>query len=236
MDNRETGQETEEDIGKVEVPPVSGVFAQPWSMNKVFGLLAVFGPAAIVASVSIGAGETIVVVRAGAWARYGLLWLVLLSCVVKGVFVTYLLGRYTAVSGEYIGHRLVRLPGPRGWLLLIAIVLMEMIGAPLAWVPIAKPCGDLFHYFISGMLPASLSEVTYENIITCGFIGLALAFGLRLSFERLEKQQLIICTILVVGTIIGTLMVRPDLGKSVYRKPQLWKTAGVSRMGTARCR
>ena len=56
--------------------------------------------------------------------------------------------------------------------------------------------------------------MTYENIITCGFIGLALAFGLRLSFERLEKQQLIICTILVVGTIIGTLMVRPDLGRA----------------------
>ena len=235
MDNRETVQETEEDIDKVEVPPVSGVFAQPWSMNKVFGLLAVFGPAAIVASVSIGAGETIVVVRAGAWARYGLLWLVLLSCVVKGVFVTYLLGRYTAVSGEYIGHRLVRLPGPRGWL-LISIVLMEMIGAPLAWVPIAKPCGDLFHFFISGMLPASLSEVTYENIITCGFIGLALAFGLRLSFERLEKQQLIICTILVVGTIIGTLMVRPDLGRAFIGSLSFGKSAGVSRMGTARCR
>ena len=213
MDNRETVQETEEAIGKVGVPPVGGVFSQPWSMNKVFGLLAVFGPAAIVASVSIGAGETIVVVRTGAWARYGLLWLVLLSCVVKGVFVTYLLGRYTAVSGEYIGHRLVRLPGPRGWL-LIAIVLMEMIGAPLAWVPIAKPCGDLFHFFLSGMLPTSISEVTYENIITCCFIGLALGFGLRLSFEKLEKQQLIICTILVVGTIIGTLMVRPDLGKA----------------------
>ena len=84
MDNRETVQETEEAIGKVGVPPVGGVFSQPWSMNKVFGLLAVFGPAAIVASVSIGAGETIVVVRTGAWARYGLLWLVLLSCVVKG--------------------------------------------------------------------------------------------------------------------------------------------------------
>ena len=53
------------------MPPPSGVFAQPWSLKKIIGLLAVFGPAAIVASVSIGAGETIVVVRAGAWARYG---------------------------------------------------------------------------------------------------------------------------------------------------------------------
>ena len=43
MDNRETVQETEEAIGKVGVPPVGGVFSQPWSMNKVFGLLAVFG-------------------------------------------------------------------------------------------------------------------------------------------------------------------------------------------------
>ena len=82
----------------------------------------------MVASVSIGAGETIVVVRAGAWAGYGLLWLVVLSCVIKGGFVTYLLGRYTAISGEYIGHRLVRLPGPRGWLLL-ALIAFEMLGA-----------------------------------------------------------------------------------------------------------
>ena len=105
-------------MSSVDIPEAKGVFAQPWSLKKAIGLLAVFGPAAIVASVSIGAGETIVVVRMGAWAGYGLLWLVLLSCVVKGVFVTYLVGRYTAISGEYIGHRLVRLPGPRGWLLI----------------------------------------------------------------------------------------------------------------------
>ena len=129
-------------MNKVEIPAVKGVFDEPWSFKKILGLLAIFGPAAIVASVAIGAGETIVVVRAGAWAGYDLLWLVFLSCIVKAVFVTYLLGRYTAISGEYIGHRLVHLPGPRGWF-LIALLIFEMIGAPLAWVPISKPCGDL---------------------------------------------------------------------------------------------
>ena len=74
---------------RARIPPATGLFAEPWSAGKVRRLLAMFGPAAIVASVSIGAGETIVVVRAGAWAGYGLLWLVLLSAVVKGVFVTY---------------------------------------------------------------------------------------------------------------------------------------------------
>ena len=165
----------------------------------------------MVASVSIGAGETIVVVRAGAWAGYGLLWLVVLSCLIKGGFVTYLLGRYTAISGEYIGHRLVRLPGPRGWLLL-ALIAFEMLGAPLAWVPIAKPCGALFHFLFGAGLPKSIPEPIWENIFTSCFIALALTFGLRLSFERLEKQQILICLILVTGTIIGTLMVRPDFG------------------------
>ena len=202
------------DLGKVDIPAVSGVFGEPWSIKKLFGLLAVFGPAAIVASVSIGAGETIVVVRAGAWAGYRLMWLVLLSCVVKGVFVTYLLGRYTAVSGEYIGHRLARLPGPRGWLPL-AIVAMEMLGAPLAWVPIAKPCGDLFHFLLQSSLTSSIAEPIWENIFTSCFITLALAFGLRLSFERLEKQQIIICLILVTGTLIGTLIVRPNFWEAV---------------------
>lgn len=203
-----------QNIEKVDIPSVTGPFSEPWSLKKIFALASVFGPAAIVASVSIGAGETIVVVRAGAWASYDLLWLVLLSCVVKGVFVTYLLGRYTAVSGEYIGNRLAKLPGPRGWL-LIAIVIFEMVGAPLAWVPIAKPCGALLHFLLESRLPLSISVTVWQNIITSCFITLALLFGLRLSFEKLEKQQLIICGILVAGTVIGTLMVRPDIGKAI---------------------
>jgi Mn2+/Fe2+ NRAMP family transporter len=201
-------------MDKIEIPQSDGLFDQRWSLKKVLGLLAIFGPAAIVASVSIGAGETIVVVRSGAWAGYNLLWLVFLACLVKGVFVTYLVGRYTSISGEYIGHRLVRFPGPKGWL-LIALLVFEMIGAPLAWVPIAKPCGDLFHFLLNDHLTTSISESVWENIITSAFIGLALSLSLKLSFERLEKQQLLICGILVIGTVLGTVLVRPDLWKAL---------------------
>ena len=87
---------------RIVPPEYRDVFSERWSLSKLVRVLAIFGPAAIVASVAIGAGETIVVVRAGSWASYDLLWLVLLSVLVKGVFVTYLLGRYTAVSGEPI--------------------------------------------------------------------------------------------------------------------------------------
>ena len=197
---------------KFDIPKLEGIFSEPWSWKKLIGLLGVFGPAAIVASVAIGAGETIVVVSAGAWAGYDLLWLVLLSCLVKGIFVIYLIGRYTAVSGELIGNRIMKFPGPRGWLLII-ILLMEFFSAPMGWVAIAKPCGDLFHYVIP--FPDTFSEPVWEKLISSFFIALALGLGIRLSYEKVEKQQLLICGILVSGTIIGTLMVRPDFFKAL---------------------
>jgi Mn2+/Fe2+ NRAMP family transporter len=201
------------ETGKVAFPEPDPIFAAPWSVKKALGLLAVFGPAAILASVSIGAGETIVVVRAGSWAGYELLWLVLSSCIIKGIFVTYLLGRYTAVSGEHIGHRLARLPGPRGWLPLLVLGL-EMAAAPLAWVPIARPCGDLIQYLFQGILPPG-DPALWAKLFSSALILLALALGTTITYQMLEKQQIAICCILVAGTAIGTLLVRPDLAQAL---------------------
>ena len=53
-------------MSKVEVDSLGSAFDQPWSLRKLIAMFAVFGPAAILASVSIGAGETIVTVRASA--------------------------------------------------------------------------------------------------------------------------------------------------------------------------
>ena len=145
-------------------------------------LSAVFGPAAILASVSIGAGETIVVVQTGSWAGYELLWLVVASVLTKGICVTYLLGRYTAVSGEPIGQRLVRVPGPRGWLLL-AIIFLELSAAGPLWAAIARPSGELIHYVLQHALLADGSDTaafvshaaTWKAIFGTAFILAALA-------------------------------------------------------------
>lgn len=190
-------------------PPQHPVLEEPWSPGKVGRLLALFGPAAIVASVAIGAGETIIVVRAGAWAGYGLLWMVLLSVLVKGVFVTYLLGRYTAISGESLGQRLVKAPGPRGWLLLL-LVGLELLAAGPLWAAIARPCGELLTYLLfPDGVPAD--ALWTAPLVGALFVALALGLSLLLSYERLERQQLVICGVLVAGTITGTLLVQPDL-------------------------
>ena len=86
-----------------DIPPLKGIHAEPWSVRKVTRMLSMFGPVAIVASCAIGAGETIVVVSAGSWSGYELMWLVLLSVIVKGGFVTSLIGRYTATSTSVTG-------------------------------------------------------------------------------------------------------------------------------------
>jgi Mn2+/Fe2+ NRAMP family transporter len=186
-------------------PPLTGPLAQPWSLAKLVGMLRMFGPAAVLASLAIGAGETIIVVRAGAWLGYGILWIILLAVLVKGVCVTYFLGRYTAISGESPGSRLVRLPGPRGWVLLL-LVFLELAAAPPLWAAIARPSGELIGYLLYG---SNLGDSS--RVIAILFIVVALVMSLPTSYRMLERQQLIICGILVLGTILGTIMVRPDL-------------------------
>jgi len=226
MPERQTTQ------GPVSIPEPTGVLAERWSIGKLWRLAALFGPAAIVASVAIGAGETIVVVQAGAWAGYGLLWLVLASVLTKGVCVTYLLGRYTAVSGESIGQRLVRVPGPRGWL-LGAIFVLELAAAGPLWAAIARPCGDLMFFLLKpgldlaglvGVTPADstapiptpgIMPSAWKSLFATVFVLVALALSMKLTLKWLERQQIIICGILVVGTIIGTLLVRPDLAAAL---------------------
>jgi hypothetical protein len=204
----------------VTIPEPTGVLAERWSPGKLLRLVALFGPAAILASVSIGAGETIVVVQTGSWAGYDLLWLVLLSVATKGVCVTYLLGRYTAVSGEAIGQRLVRLPGPRGWL-LIAIIVLELAAAGPLWAALARPSGEFMHYVLveamslDGAATLVANAAMWKASFGTAFIVGALLLGVGQSFAVLEKQQVVICAILVLGTIAGTLMVRPDFAAAI---------------------
>ena len=63
----------------IEIPPLTGIYAEPFSLSKLLRMIGFFGPAAVVASLSLGAGETIMVTGLGAWSEYGLLWLLLLS-------------------------------------------------------------------------------------------------------------------------------------------------------------
>ena len=200
-------------------PPPDRYAGDRWTLARLLTLLKAFGPSAIAASVSIGAGETILVVRAGAQWGYQLLWLITLSCLLKGIFVTYLLGRYTVVCGEPMADRLARLPGPRGWLLL-TVLLVELITAPLYWTAIGKPCGVLLIYLCwpgsvaYELLPGLPLKMVAENLVTSLIVLGAIVLGYGLSYQKLEREQVILCGLLILGTLIGSLLVfarHPDI-------------------------
>lgn len=163
------------------------------------------GPGAIVASATIGAGETVLAVRVGAWGGYDLLWLILLAAITKSFLTLYLLGRYAAMSGEVVADRLVNFPGPRGWVLWTILVL-EALVAPLVFVVIAVPCGQL----MSQVLATVGVAISYKWLALL-FVSLAIGFGAVQRYGTLEKSQMIVCSILFVGTVTATLLVGPNL-------------------------
>src|SRR3972149_864102 len=73
-----------------------------------------FGAGAIVASVTIGSGETLFASRSGALFGYTLIWCFVIGAVMKGVQV-YSATRYMVLTGEHPMTHWAHLPGPKGW-------------------------------------------------------------------------------------------------------------------------
>ena len=165
------------------------------------------GPGAIVASATIGAGETVLAVRAGAWGGYGLLWMVLLAAITKSILTLYMLGRYTAASGQAVADKLVEFPGPRGWLLWL-VLLLEAAVAPMVFVVIAVPCGR-----IMSQLLTSLGIFISYKWLALAFVSLAIGIGMIQKYGTLEKSQTIVCLILLVGALVSASLVGPDISE-----------------------
>jgi Mn2+/Fe2+ NRAMP family transporter len=74
-----------------------------------------FGPGAIIASLTVGSGETVLASRLGAVFGYAILWLVVVGALAKGSII-YLSNRYIVLTGEHPMSGLAKaIPGPRGW-------------------------------------------------------------------------------------------------------------------------
>jgi len=110
----------------VETPPTS--FA---------GIYRKIGPGLILAGTVVGSGELITTTVLGAENGYSLLWLILVSCLIK-IVVQNELGRYTIGTGETSLEAFNRIPGPHlgvSWVVwtwfLAQIMVMFGIGGML---------------------------------------------------------------------------------------------------------
>ena len=81
---------------KLEFPELAAALRS----RKVGDFLKFFGPGAIIASVTIGSGETVWASRSGAIFGYAMFWAFSLFCITKVVQV-YAAARYMTLTGEH---------------------------------------------------------------------------------------------------------------------------------------
>ena len=114
------------DLNGIQEPP-----------TKFRTILTKIGPGLIIAGSIVGSGELIATTATGAEAKFTLLWLIIIGCIIK-VFVQVELGRFTLTNGITSIRGLNMLPGPRiegkgnwfiwYWFVMFAFIMGQLGG------------------------------------------------------------------------------------------------------------
>lgn len=170
--------------------------------RRALDFLKFFGPGAIIASVTIGSGETVWASRSGAIFGYSLFWAFSLFCLTKAIQV-YTAARFMTLTGEHPIEKWSILPGPRAWFPaftgLVVIVatpfylssLPIMLGTITSWILFDDP----------GLYPHAIAII---------FIVLLIILTLLQSYGFLEKAQFSLVGVMLVLMIIATFACNPD--------------------------
>lgn len=178
-------------------PPLRG--KQWW---KSIGFL---GPGIIIASVSIGTGETIFASRGGAIFGYAILWCFTIGLVLKAIQI-YASSRYMMISGEHPMQSWIELPGPRGWL-PIGLLFVTAVCLPFLLAALSISVGSIFAWMLGS---GALSEISVRLWAT-GLIVVAALFSWNQTYRRLERTQTLIVGVLLVSVIIAAVACKPDV-------------------------
>jgi manganese transport protein len=179
------------------------------------------GPGLILAASIVGTGELINTTGLGAKAGFSLLWLIVLSCVIK-VFVQVELGRYAITHGKTTLAAFDSLPGPRAgasWLCWLWLIMMLITQAQIAAMEgtvgqaahmafpgasrvIAEAAGSMVASW--GPYLASHQEYFWAGLTTLAAILLLLSGGYR----RLERVTTILVAAVTLFTVASVLILQ----------------------------
>ena len=161
--------------------------------KRFFSILRRIGPGLILTSTVVGSGELIATTVLGAENGYILLWLILVSCIIK-IVVQNELGRYAIGTGETTLEAFDKLPGPRWrvswvvwvWLLMVLLALFS-IGGMLGGI--SEVLNTLF---------PGISFNTWLWILNIFTIGLLVVARYSL-IERVAVAMVVTFTVLTIG-------------------------------------
>jgi len=183
-------------------PPPQALREKRWW--KAIGFL---GPGVIIASVSIGNGETVFASRGGAIFGYAILWCFFLGIFLKGTQI-YSSARYMLLSGEHPMQSWTMLPGPRGWFPM-ALLLMTAICLPFLLASLSLSVGSLISWILQSGGNQQISVRSWSTAL----IVVAALFSWRQGYKRLEKTQMFVVGLLLVCILVAAIACSPDLFK-----------------------
>jgi Mn2+/Fe2+ NRAMP family transporter len=185
--------------------------------RRYLSYLKYFGPGAVIACMTIGAGDIVLAPRIGAWAvpLYSALWIITFAMITKGL-TAYLATRYSLLSGEHIMTLFSRVR-PHGWINILSLIIGFAL-LPFMIATFLTILGNVLTVFTG----------TGDFIIWGVSLGLAIAvFGYISSYKIIEKIQLVFVVFLSIGAIIAVVVVHPDwfaMFKSLFT-PQVPRVA-----------
>ncbi len=191
-----------------------------------FRMLKYFGAGAIMASVTIGSGETFFASRGGAIFGYALLWCFVGGAIMKGVQV-YTSARYMTLTGEHPMAHWKYLPGPRGWVpTAFAIISIACFPFWLAGLPlfIGKTMNWMFEI---DQAVANLPEIKaltgdakeaainnkllfYGRLFGTACVVIAVTLTWFQTYGILERVQTIVVAILLLSMLAACFASNPD--------------------------
>ncbi|MCU0958965.1 MAG: Nramp family divalent metal transporter [Pirellulaceae bacterium] len=167
--------------------------------------LQVFGPGAIVASLTIGTGELVFSSRGGAIFGYRCLFLFAVILLLKWALV-FAAARQMVLTGVHPYERMLELPGPRGWLVWVTL----LIAATCLPIWVSFHCGVLGNLtaWVTGTQAVWNGGVDY--LWGAGMLAVVLVLTWRSGYSRLERIQLVIVAAMILAATVTLVLYRPD--------------------------
>ena len=164
----------------------------------------VFGPGAIMASLTIGTGELIFSTRGGSLFGFHILFVFALTCLLKWSLVIST-SRHMILTGVHPYERMLELPGPRGWLLFM-LLMLSVVAMPV-WVS--------FHSSVLGNLTTWLTGTEHlfhggiDYLWGASILLAILILSATGGYDVLEKTQTFVVLAMVVCASITLVLYNP---------------------------
>jgi len=169
------------------------------------------GPGIVLAASIVGSGELILTTTLGAKVGYTMMWLIILSCLIKAVVQSFL-GRYTIATAETGLDAVNRVPGPRfrvgwvvwAWAAMAFMVLFQITGMLIG---VSQTMNSVF---------AGVSVTVWVIV----FFVLTLGLLLGGAYHRIERLAMVKVGLFTLITLMSAVLLLSSPGFSAAELAQ----------------